>query len=279
MPNKGYTTPNLRLYIMDDDGRNVEPLGHLNIGSALHPTVLMDGRVMFASFESQGARDQRNWSLWAMWPDGRLWEPLMSALNEAAAFHFQTQLSDGRLAVTWYYNLNDNGFGTILAFNSQAQPGTIPFGSPKASDASNPSVRVGLWGPGVPTVGQPRYTSFPFSPPGLINIITFSHGEDMASSYAQDGGYAGKTTHPSGRAEQRHAAGLDSGAGQQSESPHLHPDAGIYLLKNGQTVTDYRNLVTSRTTPTTTSSSRRRWSPISRSTASPSPRLFRTCQR
>src|SRR5262249_42454034 len=25
LPNKGYTTPNLRLYIMDDDGRNVEP--------------------------------------------------------------------------------------------------------------------------------------------------------------------------------------------------------------------------------------------------------------
>jgi hypothetical protein len=54
MSNKTYTTPNLRLYIMDDDGRNAEPIGHLNIGSALHPTVLMDGRVMFASFESQG---------------------------------------------------------------------------------------------------------------------------------------------------------------------------------------------------------------------------------
>ena len=52
LPNKEYTNVNLRLYIMDDDGRNVEPVGHLNIGSALDPTVLMVGRVMFASFST-----------------------------------------------------------------------------------------------------------------------------------------------------------------------------------------------------------------------------------
>ena len=60
------------------------------------------------------------------------------------------------IAVTQYYNLNDNGFGTILAFNSQKQPGTVPFGSPNASDPSNPAVRWGLWDPGVPTAFQPR---------------------------------------------------------------------------------------------------------------------------
>jgi hypothetical protein len=67
---------------------------------------------MFASFEGQGVRDERNWSLWAIWPDRRLWEPLMSSPSEANAFHFQAQLSDVRVAVTDYYNLNDNGFGT-----------------------------------------------------------------------------------------------------------------------------------------------------------------------
>ena len=196
LPNKSYTTPNLRLYIMDVDGSNVEPVGHLNIGSALHPTVLMDGRVMFASFETQGARDERNWGLWAIWPDGRHWEPLMSAFTEGGAFHFQAQLSDGRIAVTQYYNLNDNGFGTILVFDSQKNPAAVPFGSPNAADTSNPLVRWGLWDTGVPTAGQPRYTSYSFSPPGLINLTGFSHGEDRASSTAQDGGYAGKATQP-----------------------------------------------------------------------------------
>ena len=42
---------------MDDDGSNVEFIGHLNIGSALHPVVLRDGRVMFSTLENQGRRD------------------------------------------------------------------------------------------------------------------------------------------------------------------------------------------------------------------------------
>jgi uncharacterized repeat protein (TIGR01451 family) len=251
LPNKGYTTPNLRLYIMDNDGRNVEPVGHLNIGSALHPTVLMDGRVMFASFEGQGVRDERNWGLWAIWPDGRLWEPLMSALSEASAFHFQTQLSDGRIAVTDYYNLNDNGFGTILAFNSQSQPGTIPFGSPNASDSSNPAVRWGLWDPGVPTAFQPRYTSFPFSPQGLINLTGFSHGEDRASSVAQDAGYAGKATHPAAAPGDDMLLVWSPGPCNNLNRPTTTPyyDAGIYLLKGGQAIDDYRNLVKIKNDP------------------------------
>jgi hypothetical protein len=211
----------------------------------------MDGRVMFASFESQGARDERNWSLWSIWPDGRHWEPLISSLFEAPALHFQTQMGDGRIAVTWYYNLNDNGFGTILAFNSQKQPGTVPFGSPNANDPSNPSMQVGLWGPGVPTAGQPRYTSIPFSPQGLINITAFSHGEDMASSIAQDGGYAGKVTQPSAAPGNDLLMVWTPGPANNLNRPTSIPyyDAGIYLLKAGQQLTDYRNLVKVKNDP------------------------------
>ena len=230
LPNKEYTTPNLRLYIMDEDGRNVEPVGHLNIGSALHPTVLMDGRVMFSSFESQGARDERNWGLWGIWPDGRHWEPLMSALSESSAFHFQAQLSDGRIAVTDYYNLNDNGFGTILAFPAQKQSGMIAFGSPDATDPSNPQVRWGLWNTGA-TYGQPRYTSFPFSPPGLVNLTAFSHVEDSASSLAQDGGYAGKATYPAAAPNGDMLLVWTPGPANNLDRPTPTPyyDAGIYL--------------------------------------------------
>ena len=41
------------------------------------------------------------------------------------------------------------------------------------------------------------FTSFPFSPPGLVNLTAFTHGEDDAASLALDGSYAGKATHPS----------------------------------------------------------------------------------
>jgi hypothetical protein len=67
---KTYTTGNFQLFVMDDDGANVEMIGHLNIGGALHPTILRDGRVMFSSYESQGMRDLRNWGLWFIYPDG-----------------------------------------------------------------------------------------------------------------------------------------------------------------------------------------------------------------
>jgi hypothetical protein len=206
---------------------------------------------MFASFESQGNRDERNWSLWAIWPDGRHWEPLISSLFEAPAFHFQGQLSDGRIAVTWYYNLNDNGFGTILAFNSQKQPGAVPFGSPDAGDASNPSFEVGLWPPGVGTAGQPRYMSIPFSPPGLVNLTAFSYGFDQASSISKDGSYAGKVTQPSGAPGNDLLLVWTPGPANNLNRPTPTPyyDAGIYLLKAGQTITDYHSLVLVKNDP------------------------------
>ena len=60
---------------------------------------------MFSSYEAQGIRDQRLWGLWAIWPDGTRWEPLLSPFTKQNAFHFQTQLSNGHIAVTDYYNV------------------------------------------------------------------------------------------------------------------------------------------------------------------------------
>ncbi|MDQ3621705.1 MAG: hypothetical protein M3463_04335, partial [Verrucomicrobiota bacterium] len=52
-PPRGYPRIALQLFVMDDDGRNVEQIGHLNIAGALHPVVLNDGRIIFSSLESQ----------------------------------------------------------------------------------------------------------------------------------------------------------------------------------------------------------------------------------
>ena len=76
--------------------RNVQQIGYLNIGMALHPTVLADGRIMFSSQEAQGIRTHIEWSLWHIRPDGTQWGPLLSGLLPGGgapdAFHFQTQL-------------------------------------------------------------------------------------------------------------------------------------------------------------------------------------------
>jgi hypothetical protein len=70
--NPGYA-PNalaLQLFTMDDDGRNVECIGHLNLGMALHPVMLQDGRLMFSSLESQGLRSHHLCGVRSIRPDG-----------------------------------------------------------------------------------------------------------------------------------------------------------------------------------------------------------------
>ena len=81
-PPKGYTTPTLQLFVMDEDGSNVTQIAPMNVSSALHPTPLADGRILFSSHESQGLRDARMWGVWAIWPDGRRWEPIVSAFHD-----------------------------------------------------------------------------------------------------------------------------------------------------------------------------------------------------
>ena len=165
LPNKGYTFPNLQLFVMDENGKNVEQVGHLNLGSALHPTILVDGRVMFSSYEAQGLRDVRLWGLWTIWPDGRHWEPLLSAFEDAAAFHFQTQLSDGTIVVEEYYNQNNNGFGSFVMLPPTRPVGVPPFGKPDPQHASNAPFRQGNY-----MNGKPRYETYPFSPQWLQRI-------------------------------------------------------------------------------------------------------------
>ena len=104
---------------MDDDGSNVELIGPLNLGTALHPVALKDGRVMFSSLETQGLRSDERWGIWAIHPDGTNWGPLTSALGSppGQAVHFQAQLSDESIVVESYYQTGStDGFGTYWKF-------------------------------------------------------------------------------------------------------------------------------------------------------------------
>jgi hypothetical protein len=251
LPNKAFAFPNLRLYAMDQDGRNVEAIGPMNIGSALHPTVLKDGRVMFASWEAEAARDPRVWGLWAIRPDGTAWEPLFSAFNLAVALHFQTQLSDDRIAVVDYYNLNNWGFGTLLAFEPGARSNGALHGSSFPNHASNPDVRRGVWWfqPGHPSHKQPRFKNYRFSPTNLTALTAFTHGEDDAASYDPDSSeqspvFAGKVSHPSGAPQNSVLLSYSSGPVNKLMRPVNRPvlDAGIYQLPNGQALTNHKQL-------------------------------------
>lgn len=224
LPTKDNSFPNLQLFVMDDNGQNVELVGHFNLGSALHPTVLTDGRVMFSSYESQGLRSAIRWSLWSIWPDGRKWRPLMSALGggNGGAFHFHTQLSNGDIAVVEYYNLSNNGFGTLLAFPSSAPTTVPPFGSP--DERLNPLIQYGQ-----------QFRRYRFSPYGLYTLTPFAHGADRASEFDDNDTRVGKVTHPSGAPDNDVLLVWSPGPANDLGRPTNRPfyDGGIYLLRGG----------------------------------------------
>ena len=253
LPNNDLTAPNMQLYVMDNDGANVELVGHFNLGSALHPTVLTDGRVMFSSYEAQGLRDRRLWGLWAMWPDGRNWEPLVSAFDAPSAYHFKTELPNRDLAVVEYYNSNNNGFGTILAFPPSAPEGVPRFGSPVSSNESNNPIRNGIWwfDDSHPSHKQPRYQRFPFSRFGIYSLTGFAHGDDNASSRDLNGDYAGKVTHPSGAPNNDVLTVWTPGPANNLRRPVSTPtyDGGIYVIPDSVPLDSNHDLVLIKNDP------------------------------
>ncbi len=133
----------MQLFVMDEDGANVEQIGHLNLAMALHPQVLLDGRIAFSSWEEQGLRDARLFPLWVIGPDGRGWMGLSGFSEPALVHHFMAQMPGGDLVVTRYYNLNNNGFGDLVRY--PLDPAGPDFGSPDAdfSDGKIPFQRQG----------------------------------------------------------------------------------------------------------------------------------------
>jgi hypothetical protein len=232
LPPKGYTNPTLQLFVMDEDGSNVTPIGPMTIGSALHPTPLADGRVMFSTFETQGLRDSRNWGLWAIGPDGRHWEPLVSSFKQAGSFHFSTQLSNGDLVVEDYYNLNNWGFGTLYRF-----PVDLPGGQPAffgADPGDNPSIAQIVGNGNNPGFSYPFRMSF--TPRGLYSITPFTNGNDDASPIPPGGGArVGKFTHPSAAPGNDLLVAWSPGPVNALNRPTDLPavDAGLYLLPGG----------------------------------------------
>jgi len=239
-PNKGYTWPCLQLFVMDDDGRNVEMIGYINLGSALHPTILRDGRVLFSSYEAQGLRDIRVWGLWSIHPDGTNWEPVVSALfHRPNAIHFQTQLSDGNLIVEDYYNLNNNGFGPLYKL-PERPPASVPgFGPAYVDDPRNAFLRMGRH-----SNGKPAGVRSAFSPVGIEAFTPFVNSSDNPADTSvlddKDSPRVGKFTHPAGAPDNHLLVCYSPGPANHhyGKRPESHPvvDSGLYLVKDGRPI-------------------------------------------
>ena len=236
----------MQLFVMDDDGSNVECVGHLNLGGALHPTMLKDGRVMFSSLESQGMRHSILWGLWTIHPDGTNWGPLVSAFMPGpnpTAYHFQTQLTDGRVVAEEYYNQTSNGFGSLVAFPPGPPAGEPPFGPGLASDPRNPVLQHGREG------ATPRVRRLPFSPFGITSLTPFARADEGPADFAgpvsapvrprtqATGPRVGKVTHPSAAPKNHLLLAWSTGPVNGGYTVHVPAvDSGIYLLKDGKAI-------------------------------------------
>ncbi|MDE0865022.1 MAG: hypothetical protein OSA98_14610 [Rubripirellula sp.] len=231
--------PTLQLFVMDDDGRNVECIGHLNIGMALHPIVLKDGRIVFSSLESQGLRNGILWGLWSINPDGTNWGPVISAFdtgNAPNAFHFQTQISDGSIVAEEYYNLNNSGFGAYLKLPAEVKAGYPAFGPGDRGDPRNPPLRFGRH-----YNSKPKLYRLPFSPYGIESFTRFANNGEGPADYSRledrQSAAVGKFTHPSA-APDNHMLTVYTPGPANHQNGLMKPaiDGGLYLIKDGQPI-------------------------------------------
>ncbi len=244
LPVPGFTSPALQLYVMDEDGANVTPIAPMTLSSALHPTVLRDGRLMYSSYEAQGLRDVRLWGIWAIQPDGREWSPVVSAFRQPQAFHFMTQMGDEDLVVVDYYNLNNNGFGALYRFPVRPPAGQSAFHS--AFPADNPEI--------LQTIGGGFLWPFrmPFTPRGMASITPMTHGEDHAAPIGPDGlTRVGKFTHPSAAPAGDLLVAWTPGPANDLDRPSPVPyyDSGLYLVPDGAEVWSPAELVLIKNDP------------------------------
>jgi hypothetical protein len=238
-------TPTLQLFVMDEDGSNVECIGAMNLGMALHPIALKDGRVMFSTLEGQGRRNGLLWGLWTIHPDGTGWAPMVSAFDliwAPDAFHFQSQLSDGSIVAELYYNQNNSGFGSFFKLPPQAPEGYPQFGPAYTNGVPDPRLR---W------LGY-EYR-LPFKPYGIEVLTRFAHGLEGPAAFSdpsdKNSARVGKVTHPSG-APDNHLLCVWSPGPANFQYP-IYPvlDAGIYLLKGGLPVDEPGQLLLIKNDP------------------------------
>lgn len=231
--------PTLQLFVMDDDGKNVECIGHLNIGMALHPVVLKDGRIIFSSMESQGLRSSILWGLWSIHPDGTNWGPVISAFDTGGApnaFHFQSQLSDGSLIAEEYYNLNNSGFGSYLKLPPTVAADNPAFGPGYLADARNGPLRFGRF-----YNSKPKLYRLPFSPYGVQSFTRFANNGEGPSDRSvlgkKDSPHVGKFTHPAAAPDNHLLTVYTPGpANHQNGLKKPSIDGGLYLIKNGEPI-------------------------------------------
>jgi hypothetical protein len=221
----------LQLFVMDEDGANVEKIGHLNVGQALHPVILKDGRIIFSSLEVQG-KHNTGWGILSIHPDGAHWSPVVSALSLGGApipFHFQTQLSDGSIVVENYYVPAMGGFGMYFKQPPEPPAGVPAFGPAKVQH--DPKMAM-----------MRSHFRMPFQPYGMEVLTRFTHNHDSPALRSDPNDpksrHVGWVTQPCGAPDNNlltvWTGLMPANQGRILDRHEPAVDSGIYLIRGGQ---------------------------------------------
>jgi len=234
-----------QLYRIRMDGSNLELLGHRAIANQLHGWMLMDGRLGYSAGDEILQKVANNqMSLFTINPDGS--NPfILAGKHDSTMFvyHFSTQLSDGDIVSTIYYNHNNSGGGAFLRF-------------PSHNDGPD---FVNLQGAGlqnlVPFEGQwQKGTSLmPFAKPGQYVLTPFANHGDSQQALLPPSKYwihpgdnhpvtqGSRVLHPSGAPDNGLLATVSIGGSSTMNNPcfktlkctksMIGRDAGIWLFK------------------------------------------------
>lgn len=234
-----------QLFAMDADGKNLELLGHRAMSQQLHPAVLKDGRIMYTSNDTMLQKSTNNqYSLFTINPDGSF--PFILAGKHDAThrtYHYATQLSDGDVVVTLYYNHNNGAMGTLLRFPIDPPGADFEhiYGSMEHPRPFDPSV----WFTGV--------NQIPFARKGQFILTPEANGNDaQARPYTSSNQYwihpsdgrtvtmQGRFTHPAAAPDNDLLVTYTIGGSSTMPNPYftnlgltmqmIGKDAGIWLV-------------------------------------------------
>ncbi|HSI03294.1 MAG TPA: hypothetical protein VLC93_02395, partial [Myxococcota bacterium] len=173
-----------QLWAVDRDGKNRVMLSHHELSNAEHPFTLVDGRVVYSSWQLFGSLPFRHtngspggfttlgnlFHLYVQNPDGgnsfafygqhsgdHALTTLLGADHKAA--HFLTQTSDGRVFFADYYRGNNNGLGQIIGVmpEPEGQEGFLPTATLPSGDfyAPRDALKAATWSTSSDNMASP----------------------------------------------------------------------------------------------------------------------------
>ena len=185
--------PAMKFWRMHADGSNLEPMENFSMGGCEHPTILMDGRIVWTHFHPSGRRSYGagNYPLMVARQDLSDFKTFAGDHMPDSAWHFTTQLSGGDVVTTVYYHQNNYGHGSLVRFPVDPQHPSGQVFQPRSDDPNPHQYEQYGQNEHFSRVGEHLATPWTLGSHASINY-------DASSPLLPDGTRAGKCTMPAG---------------------------------------------------------------------------------